>query len=261
MHHYFPTDESFVRFTYHTKLKISRNTTTFTPRLTICRKQWCRLQVCSHLIGKHGYCNTNSNISFAAVHCCHLLFLFIITHNVAPNIHNNRKLSAFCIQVFPLSLQAIFLEAKTLNSFHFILPKICTQSQTELNLNSKMLISVSHRTWFSPSESVMLQHNTTCSHSQKCCSSITWAHLSYTSISVIKGTPRTTIALCTCTVSACTLHAFSSNWRTRNAETFTAKHGYEPHGWSSRSCLSVHFSTKPQNTLHWNSALKVGILH
>jgi hypothetical protein len=58
-------------------------------------------------------------------------------------------------------------------------------------------------------------------YSSGCCSGITWAHLSYTSISVIRETPRTTIALCTCTVSACSLHAFSSNWRTRNAETLT----------------------------------------
>lgn len=98
-------------------------------------------------------------------------------------------------------------------------------------------------------------HNTTCSLSKKCYSGITWAwaYLSYTSISVIRGTPRATIALCTCTVSACSLHAFSSNWRTRNAEIFTTNHGYEQHSWSSRSRLPAHFST---NTLHWNSALK-----
>jgi len=38
-------------------------------------------------------------------------------------------------------------------------------------------------------------------------------------MSIIRGTPRPTIVLCTCIVLACSLHAFSSNWRTRNAKT------------------------------------------
>jgi hypothetical protein len=79
MQHYLPTEESFVGFTCLTNLKISRNTATFTPRLTLCTKQWCCLEVCSHLIGKGGHCNANSNISFTAIHCCHLPLLFIIT--------------------------------------------------------------------------------------------------------------------------------------------------------------------------------------
>jgi len=48
---------------------------------------------------------------------------------------------------------------------------------------------------------------------------VTCPHLSYTSMSIIRGTPRATIVLCTCIVLARSLHAFISNWRTRNAKT------------------------------------------
>lgn len=162
---------------------------------------------------------------------------------MAPNIHNNRKLPPFCIQAFPLFLHEIFLQVNTLNSVHFIWPKIHTQSKTELesefmnvDLSLQQNLVLSH--WESDATVEGTQRNLLLQQEVP-----QWAYLSYTSISVIRGTPRATIALCTCMVLACSLHAFSSNWRTRNAETFTANHGYEQHSWSSRSHLPVHFST------------------